>query len=66
MVVGGIRVVVNADVIVATLVVVVVGTENHNLFGSKRFYLDFCYVIITQYPGCDARRVLILEKISFR
>ena len=47
MVVGGIRVVANADVIGATLVVVVVGTENHNLFGTKRFYLDFCHVIIT-------------------
>ena len=46
-VVGGIRVVVNADVIDATLVVVVVGTENHNLFGTKRFYVDFCQVIIT-------------------
>ena len=47
MVVGGIRVVAKADVIGATLVVVVVGTENHNLFGTKRFYLDFCHVIIT-------------------
>ena len=47
MVVGGIRVVVNADVIDATLAVVVVGTENHNLFGTKRFYVDFCQVIIT-------------------